>query len=421
MSPLELHDGAMGYCDSFCCSSVFNSVVARHNDSIYFRQTQGLTKFDKRLHIPPGQYTAASLAVAVQALLNEYALHGCSYTVNAVGAGTQLVFDANIESNFTARILSTVELEGAFEDWGYGNSYFMEAAYFENIVVFADGGEFIGAGELTRRDPEDAGELLGITDGTERFVFLTRDFVNLMPYRTLYLTSGSVGSANAYSPKGELSQIIKQIIVADSLPGQAILDRLNVTLEPFHMPPSLSSMHFSLRDRKGKVVDCRGRSISFTLVIPEKGLVAFKKSLNQITTAEQAEPLELEPEQDFTQPIELEPEQDVTEEPLEPVELDPDELAEIEREVLEEELLASSEEELPKPKRVRIKAEPKAVPKPKAEPKRRGRPPGSRNIRPPPLAPPPQHDPLEAIMTSMRERRQAHQEKRHLFFQSFLP
>ena len=94
-----------------------------------------------------------------------------------------------------------------------------------------------------------------------------------MPYRTLYLTSGSVGSANAYSPKGELSQIVKKIIVADSLPGQAILDRLNVTLEPFHMPPSLSSLHFSLRDRKGKVVDCKGHSISFTLVIPEKGVL----------------------------------------------------------------------------------------------------------------------------------------------------
>ena len=88
-----------------------------------------------------------------------------------------------------------------------------------------------------------------------------------------------------------------------------------------------------------------------------------------MTAAEQAEPLELEPEQDLTQPIELEPEQDVTEEPLEPVELDADELAEIEREVLEEELLASRQEEPPKPKRVRIKA-PKAAPKvaPKAKP-----------------------------------------------------
>ena len=55
-APLELHDGAMGYIDSFCCSNVFNSVVAGHNDdSLYFRQTMGLTKFDKRIHLAPGQ------------------------------------------------------------------------------------------------------------------------------------------------------------------------------------------------------------------------------------------------------------------------------------------------------------------------------------------------------------------------------
>ena len=91
---------------------------------------------------------------------------------------------------------------------------------------------------------------------------------------------------------------------------------------------------------------------------------------------------------------------------------------------------SSSEEEAPPPKRVRKAREPKAKaqPKaePKAEPKRRGRPPGARNklsaahellVR----APAPVQDPLEQIMTSMRERRQAHQERQHTFFQSFLP
>ena len=80
VAPVELHDGAMGYIDSFCCSNVFNSVVAGHNDAIFFRQTQGLSYFDKKLLIPPGQYTAASLATAVQVLLNEYALKDCAYT-----------------------------------------------------------------------------------------------------------------------------------------------------------------------------------------------------------------------------------------------------------------------------------------------------------------------------------------------------
>ena len=80
---------------------------------------------------------------------------------------------------------------------------------------------------------------------------------------------------------------------------------------------------------------------------------------------------------------------------------------------------SSEEEPPPPPKRVR-KARVQPDPKAKAEPKRRGRPPGARNVVRAP-APVVQQDPLEQIMTSMRERRQAHQERQHTFFQSFLP
>jgi len=112
----------------------------------------------------------------------------------------------------------------------------------------------------------------------------------------------------------------------------------------------------------------------------------------------------------------LEEESAPLEEPAETVETAP----------LDQEDTSSEEEPLPPPKRVRKAREPKAKAEPKAEPKRRGRPPGARNklsaahellVR----APAPVQDPLELIMTSMRERRQAHQERQHTFFQSFLP
>ena len=112
----------------------------------------------------------------------------------------------------------------------------------------------------------------------------------------------------------------------------------------------------------------------------------------------------------------LEEESAPLEEPAETVETAP----------LDQEDTPSEEEPPPPPKRVRKAREPKAKAEPKAEPKKRGRPPGARNklsaahellVR----APAPVQDPLEQIMTSMRERRQAHQERQHTFFQSFLP
>ena len=148
-APLELHDGAMGYIDSVCCSNVFNSVVAGHNDSLYFRQTMGQLRFDKRLRLPPGQYTAASLAVQIQSLINEYALKHCIYTCSATSDGTQLVFAGEIPTGMTARIISTVELESAFLDWGDHNDLFLAESYFQAFAlggVFADGRDFMDSG-----------------------------------------------------------------------------------------------------------------------------------------------------------------------------------------------------------------------------------------------------------------------------------
>ena len=122
-------------------------------------------------------------------------------------------------------------------------------------------------------------------------------------------------------------------------------------------------------------------------------------------------------EQDATKPLEeaIDPEpQSELPAPLAPVP-DSDESVET-APLLEEEEATSEEEPPPPPKRVRKAVEPKA----KAAPKRRGRPPGARNIVRAP-APVVQQDPMEIIMTSMRERRQAHQERQHTFFQSFLP
>jgi len=136
-------------------------------------------------------------------------------------------------------------------------------------------------------------------------------------------------------------------------------------------------------------------------------------------------------EEEILEPLLPEPEPQELPEPALP------EPAPVLEEIEDASLLEESEEseEEPPPKRVRkarVQAEPKAKAtskakaKPKAEPKRRGRPPGARNklsaahellVR----APAPVQDPLEQIMTSMRERRQLHQERQHTFFQSFLP
>ena len=113
-----------------------------------------------------------------------------------------------------------------------------------------------------------------------------------------------------------------------------------------------------------------------------------------------------------------EPEPQELPEPAPVLEESSESVAPLEEAPLEE---SSEEEPPPPPKRVR-KARVEPVAKP--EPKRRGRPPGSRNIvrAPAPVVTElPAQSPMEQIMASMHERRQAHQERQHMFFQSFLP
>ena len=123
---------------------------------------------------------------------------------------------------------------------------------------------------------------------------------------------------------------------------------------------------------------------------------------------------------DTAEPVVSEGPEDIAEEPVAPELEEPAELeAEEPEPTVEEPASASEAEEAPPPppKRARVKA----APKPKAEPKRRGRPPGSRNRETQPVSVQPHQDRMEALMTTMRERRQAHQERQHSFFQSFLP
>ena len=132
-------------------------------------------------------------------------------------------------------------------------------------------------------------------------------------------------------------------------------------------------------------------------------------------------------EQGVTEPLEATESQSELPDPAPVPDSDHDtprrsEAASVETAPLEE---SSDEEPVAPPKRVRkarVEPEPKvkAEPKAKAAPKRRGRPPGARNIVRAPASVV-QQDPMEIIMTSMRERRQAHQERQHTFFQSFLP
>jgi hypothetical protein len=112
--------------------------------------------------------------------------------------------------------------------------------------------------------PSDALEVLGfdITDGRV-------NHVDIAGTRILYLCSSNFGHYSSLGPRGE-SDIIRAVYV-DASNGEYIVDRLANPFEFIECAgQQLQSLRFTLREGNGRVVNMRGRSISFSVIFLQR-------------------------------------------------------------------------------------------------------------------------------------------------------
>ena len=84
--------------------------------------------------------------------------------------------------------------------------------------------------------------------------------------RVLYLTSSNLGHYSALGPRGERDILLA--VYVDVSSGSYIVDRL---ANPFEFGrQQLQSLKFKLVDGNGTVVDMRGRSIAFSLILLQR-------------------------------------------------------------------------------------------------------------------------------------------------------
>ena len=88
----------------------------------------------------------------------------------------------------------------------------------------------------------------------------------LAPYQTLYLHS-HIGEPDSHGPNGE-STLVASVVTGSTVPGDLVTHHHNGLLaSPIALPPLLAFMHFSLRSHDGKIIECEGHDIAFTLVV----------------------------------------------------------------------------------------------------------------------------------------------------------
>jgi len=106
------------------------------------------------------------------------------------------------------------------------------------------------------------GNLMGPAIAVDSNQSHTTEWIDLLPYHQLFLHS-HIGAPTSQGPRGE-NTIARRIVVTGS-PGDLIVDHLSTQMDYLELGEQLSTLHFSLRDVEGKIINTRGHSISFSI------------------------------------------------------------------------------------------------------------------------------------------------------------
>ena len=242
-TPIEVPRGTMGWIDGVVISHSFNSVIAGHNDTLYVREMYGATVKDHGLIIRAGDYNGHTLATEIQTLINGVTILPYLWSV-AFDSGALIFNNPTVATSGAGYILPRSQVENftMTPAWGWTSSP-------PPLSTAADACRLIG-------------NLSGSAIAVNSAAAFTTDFIDLLPYHILYLHS-HIGAPTSQGPRGE-NTIVRRIVVTGT-PGDLIVDHLSTQIDYLELGEQLSTLHFSLRDVEGRVVDTRGHSIAFAL------------------------------------------------------------------------------------------------------------------------------------------------------------
>jgi len=234
----------MGWVDGVVVSHSFNTVIQGQNDTLFVREVLGASTKDRVLTIPAGDYNGYTLATAIETILNIGRILTQPWVVT-FDSGTLTFANATGASGggyvLPREIIESANIQPV---WGYTT---IPAP--PPLSLAADASRLIG----NLKSPAVA------VNSSQSF---TTEWVDLLPYHQLFLHS-HIGAPTSQGPRGE-NTIARRIVVTGS-PGDLIVDHLSTQMDYLDLGEQLSTMHFSLRDVDGKLVDTRGHSISFSI------------------------------------------------------------------------------------------------------------------------------------------------------------
>jgi len=248
-TPIEVPPGTLGFIDGVVLSQSFGCVIAGYNDTVFVREIYQAGTTDRVLTLGAGDYNGYTLATELAAKLN---------------AGTTLPDVYAV--TFANGCLTVANQTPAAQ----GGAYLLTLAAIEANALVPAWGTTTTPAPPPLSSASDAcrvlGQLTGLSGAINSAMALTLNPIDLMPYRQLFLHS-HIGACSSQGPRGE-NTIVRRIVITGS-PGDIIADFHHTTSDYIELGGQLSTLHFSIRDVEGNVVDTRGHPVSFSLCLTE--------------------------------------------------------------------------------------------------------------------------------------------------------
>ena len=263
---LDLPDNTYCYIDDICIPHSWYTVEDFNNTLyiaakiyIYYGTTYATPKYQGyALKLSNGNYTGLSLANEIQEKLQTSIpdlAFTCSYTI----ATGKISIKAGVGKEFkvlTNFLVSSID-PGTPDPWrGWRDN--------NDNVITVDTSNLNSINEVLRNTS-------GIYDGTwapgmdPLDTEFTSEFLDLLNVHNIYIHSSTLGHYNSIGVRGE-NTIIKKVPVSSSF-GYLIMDSVVAPHDKINVSKQLiKTLHFSLKDVHGNVIDLHGAHISLSLI-----------------------------------------------------------------------------------------------------------------------------------------------------------
>ena len=249
--------------DGLLMSHSWPTVEAGKNDRLYLREVMDGTSYHRIITIPVGTYSIGTLAVELQAQFRTgtFITDG-EWTV--VFAHNRLAFK-NTSTTASSVLYSRGEISSKVSveiNWTFTSGTVVSTYDWATIWAAANIVEAI-SGPVA-----DATEMIGLMSTRLQMapgVEGRCDHIDLARHKALYLCSSSLPSTSM-DLRGR-GDIIRQIMIGNSAPGEVVVDSLPSMVAFAHFPTFsvLKHISFQVRGYDGEIATLFGHQLSFVI------------------------------------------------------------------------------------------------------------------------------------------------------------